>query len=320
MKYKKLTKNQIKISIDRLTRFKPTGEKYLRVFSDIITSALIEPKLKKSEILNLEYPEIKNLAVTIFNSSLPTLSKNTDINDYLKEYETNTFIVNGDTLNLLDNDLDFKSALSYIEFDDVLNLKWISNISKTSNPIKIRKTNKILYPIEKVIIAEGITEEILLPEFSKQAGYDFDENGIKIISAGGKNQVVKLYYKMCEELKLPIFVLLDKDAQSNSLSIEKKLRPTDKIHLLNSGEFEDLLSKKLIVKTVNNEFKNFVKIKTSDLKSDTPTVKMLEELFKEKCLHEFKKAEFAQRIKQQISSEKDISDELYEIINEIKQF
>ena len=47
---------------------------------------------------------------------------------------------------------------------------------------------------------------------------------------------------------------------------------------------------------------------------------MLEELFKEKCLHEFKKAEFAQRIKQQISSEKDISDELYEIINEIKQF
>ena len=32
MKYKTLTKEQILISLDRLTRFKPTKEKYLRVF------------------------------------------------------------------------------------------------------------------------------------------------------------------------------------------------------------------------------------------------------------------------------------------------
>ena len=36
MKYKALTKEQILISLDRLTRFKPTKEKYLRVFFDII--------------------------------------------------------------------------------------------------------------------------------------------------------------------------------------------------------------------------------------------------------------------------------------------
>ena len=51
MKYKKLTPEQIKISLDRLTRFKFTREKYLRVFSDIILSNLIEPKIKKSELL-----------------------------------------------------------------------------------------------------------------------------------------------------------------------------------------------------------------------------------------------------------------------------
>ena len=50
MKYKKLTKEQIIISIDRLTRFKNTKEKYLRVFKDILTSCLLEPKLKKQEI------------------------------------------------------------------------------------------------------------------------------------------------------------------------------------------------------------------------------------------------------------------------------
>ena len=50
MKFKNLTKEQIIISLDRLTRFKNTREKYLRVFSDILISNLIEPKLKKSDI------------------------------------------------------------------------------------------------------------------------------------------------------------------------------------------------------------------------------------------------------------------------------
>ena len=40
-------------------------------------------------------------------------------------------------------------------------------------------------------IVEGITEEILLPVFSKLLGYDFYAHGIQIIPAGGKNQVVK---------------------------------------------------------------------------------------------------------------------------------
>ena len=50
MKYKLLTEEQILISIDRLTRFKETKQKYLRVFKDILVSNLIEPKLKKTEI------------------------------------------------------------------------------------------------------------------------------------------------------------------------------------------------------------------------------------------------------------------------------
>ena len=70
MKYKKLTPEQIKISLDRLTRFKFTREKYLRVFSDIILSNLIEPKIKKSELLNLPVHQIKELAEEIFNNSL----------------------------------------------------------------------------------------------------------------------------------------------------------------------------------------------------------------------------------------------------------
>ena len=54
MKYKKLSKEQIIISIDRLTRFKNPKDKYLRVFSEILSSNLIEPRLKKDDILNLD--------------------------------------------------------------------------------------------------------------------------------------------------------------------------------------------------------------------------------------------------------------------------
>ncbi|MGN1154142.1 MAG: hypothetical protein ACI4S3_08940, partial [Candidatus Gastranaerophilaceae bacterium] len=69
MKFKPLTENQIIISVDRLTRFKPTEEKYIRVFKDIIVSNLIEPKYKKNELLNISYDKMRDIVVEIFNSS-----------------------------------------------------------------------------------------------------------------------------------------------------------------------------------------------------------------------------------------------------------
>lgn len=317
MKYKKLSKAQILISIDRLTRFKPTEEKYLRVFGDIILSNLIEPKLKKSDLEQMDYYELRDYAVEIFNSSLPE-RMDFSINEKLSAYENSVFLNSAKVQNLLNNKLNYLSAIELIDDDtDVLNLRWLKSLRTAHNQVDYRKEHSVLYPIEKVVIAEGITEEILLPVFGNLCGVDFNKEGIKIIAAGGKNQVVKLYYRLRDELKIPIFVLLDKDAESNEYSINTRLREQDKVYLLNSGEFEDLLPKSLIVKTVNNEFKNFVKITQSDIDTGMSMVKTLEEIFKDKCLHEFKKADFAQRVKQQISSENDISDELYKIIYEI---
>ncbi len=200
-----------------------------------------------------------------------------------------------------------------------MNLRWLKNICDNSSiNLKNTRINKCLkYPIEKIIIAEGITEEILLPVFSKVLGFDFDKHGVQVIASGGKNQVVKMYYRLAETVKLPIFTLLDRDAEENIKQIRPKLRAKDKIHLVSCGEFEDLLPKKLIVKTVNAHFKNFLKITESDLNSDIPTVKVLEELFKTKGLHEFKKAEFAKLIKENITSVDDVSDEVKSIVNEI---
>lgn len=319
MKFKKLSEKQIIISIDRLTRFKPTEEKYLRVFKDIIVSNLIEPKIKKNELNNLDYTILRDMAVEIFNSSFENNSNDFSINKILQDYENEVFVNNQNVNILLDNKLDYKSAIKLLNNTEALNLKWLMSLNKNDANKSERQEKGFLFPIESVVIVEGITEEILLPQFAKILGFDLLKNGIKIIPAGGKNQVVKLYYSLSEELKLPIFVLLDKDAIENVNTINKKLRKSDSVYLLNSGEFEDLLTKPLILKTINSDLKNFATVSIEDISKDEPMVKILEEIFKEKGLHEFKKAEFAHLVKQQISTENDISDEIKLIIDDIKK-
>ena len=91
MKYKKLTKEQILISLDRLTRFKNTKEKYLRVFTDIIISNLIEPKLKKTDIEKMDFSLIATYVSEIFNGSINIINDNSILNQLLYEYENSIF-------------------------------------------------------------------------------------------------------------------------------------------------------------------------------------------------------------------------------------
>lgn len=322
MKYKLLTKEQILISIDRLTRFKNTKEKYLRVFTDILTACLIEPKLKKSEIKNMDYSLLANMVSEIINKSLGKAPNNLDINNFIKECENNIFINDENTKKLLNNCINYKEAVELVSEDSPVNLKWLKEVINNNifdiNKIKDLRSNLLLkFPIEEVLLVEGITEEILLPVFSMLLGYDFYAKGVQIIAAGGKNQVVKKYYELAEQLKLPIYVLLDKDAEENIKQIQPKLREHDKIHLVSCGEFEDILPKSLIIKTVNSHFKNFLAITEEDLNKDIPTAKILEEIFKTKGLHEFKKAEFAKLVRENITNTEDISPEIQTIIEEI---
>ena len=320
MKFKPLTENQIIISIDRLTRFKPTEEKYLRVFKDILVSNLIEPKFKKQDLEHLDYRTIRDLAVEIFNKSLKEDNTNDlSLNMKLKAYENSTFVNDKNVDILLDNSLDYVSALKLLKGDKPINLEWLNSLRENSDMYRMREEKGLQYPVSLVVIVEGITEEILLPQFSKVLGLDFLAHGIKILPAGGKNQVVKLYYSLSEELRLPIFVLLDKDAVENVNLINRKLRDEDRVHLLNSGEFEDLLPLNLILKTINSHLKNFASISIKDLEKDEPMVKILEEIFKCCGIHEFKKAEFAHLVQNQIKSTADISEEINCIIKSLHE-
>ena len=322
MKYKKLSKEQIIISIDRLTRFKNPKDKYLRVFSEILSSNLIEPRLKKDDILNLDYSVITGYATEILNNSLYIVEKSSSdfsINQKLAEYENSVFFIDKTTATLLDNKIDYANIIQILP-DMPVNLRWLKMIASLNDIISAREKYQLKFPIREVVLVEGITEEILLPAFSKFLGFDFYEKGIHIIPAGGKNQVVKLYYELAEELKIPIFVLLDRDAEENIKQITPKLRKQDRIHLVSCGEFEDMLPKNLIVKTVNSHFKNFLEINVEEIiNNEYSTVEVLEELFKQKGLHEFKKAEFAKLVKDNIFEKDDVSEEIIKIIKEISK-
>ncbi len=323
MKYKILTKEQILISLDRLTRFKLTKEKYLRVFSDIILGNLIEPKFKKIELEHLDVREIRNYAVEIINNSLIQILEveeqddSFNINMKLKNYENSVFNNDALTQILLDNNIDYNNAIKLIDENSVVNLRWLKSLAEHADLKKMRQEHLLKFPIEKVILVEGLTEETLLPAFSKYLGFDFYQKGIQVIPAGGKSQVVKIYYRLSEELKLPIFLLLDKDAEENIKQITPKLRNIDKIHLVSCGEFEDLLPKSLIIKTVNKHLENFNSINDDDFDEELSNAKNLEIIFKKKGLHEFKKAEFSKLVKASIADDNDVSAEIKDIIKEI---
>lgn len=322
VKVKPLTKEQLTISIDRLTRFKNPEVKYLRVFGELITNNLIQPKYKKSDIEKMDSEEVKNLAELIINYSLENLGLPKDedyiINQRLYDYEKSVYIISENIEKFLKNKINYKAFVTLIDKNSPKNLKWLKALGSPMDIKQERFKNSLRFPIEKVVIAEGATEETLLPEFAKRCGYDFDKEGIYVLSAGGKNQVVKLYYRLVDSLKLPIFVLLDKDAKENLEEIKPKLRSIDKIHLLACGEFEDLLPMELVQRTLDYQLNNISMMEKEMLNAPEPRVKILEEVFKTRGMHEFKKVEFAQMVKKNIKTNADISDEICEIINEIK--
>ena len=266
----------------------------------------------------LSYSEIRNYAQEIINNSIyfhfgRKNEGNQTINEKLKKYENEVFYLSENTNILLDNNIDYVDFITSVDETSPINLKWLKSLN---NPELNEPEHTFKFPVKQVLIVEGITEETLLPVFAKTCGTDFDKIGIQIVSAGGKNQVVKSFYTFSEQLKVPIFVLLDSDAKENYEQIKLKLRQFDRIYILNGGEFEDILPKTLIKRTLNDHFINLNSIDDSDFTNERMVIN-LEEIFKNKGFHEFKKAEFAQLIKNHIKSTDDISDEIKLIIDKI---
>ena len=313
------------LSLDRLTRFKYPEISFYRVFSDILCKHLTYPVISKNQIKQLESPVLKLIVQKIWNESVnqyrPEIKIDKKLNQLLFKEILNTYNLTDNIRELTDNAININGVLDMIA--DVesqpVNLRRLKAVMTDYTGIKEKRESMALrFPVEKVVLCEGITEEILLPAFSKLAGFDFDRKGIKLISAGGKNQVAKVYCELKDELKIPVFILLDADAVETSLLIKNVLRPIDDIYLIKHGEFEDIFSLNLIKRTINKRYKNICECTISDFKKSAPMTKILTEFYRINELGDFQKADFAKELAENLKYKSDLTPEILEIVKQIK--
>ena len=90
------------------------------------------------------------------------------------------------------------------------------------------------------------------------------------------------------------------------------------VHVLECGEFEDALPLPLIKKALSYDLKNISIIENGSFNYEIGMVKNLEEIFRYRGMHEFKKADFAQIVRKNLNSVDDVSPEIADIIRKIK--
>lgn len=316
MKFKIPEIEYIQICLDRLTRFKPVSERYIRVIDDVLSKYLIQMDEKLSDIQMSRKIE---LAQTILNSAAKNLT-DLKLNEIIKNDEEKIFYLTNEDREFLNSKIDFLALINLLNENTLpLNLKRLKfQNNLTSN--ETREKYATLFPVSKVVLVEGITEEILLIEFAKILGLDFKKEGIFVLGAGGKNQVARKYYKLIEEIKIPIFILLDSDAIEIANLIIPKLRNKDKLHLIKTGEFEDILTGKLIKNALNFHFAQNMLNNENEFEENGHAVVELHDCFKNNGWGEFKKADFAKIIREYLHQAKNppVSDELKLITDEIK--
>lgn len=326
IKYKYLSIDELIISTDRLSRFKLPEEAYNRVFTSIILKYLISPKYSKSEIENLDDIEFAKISKEIWNKSVKKIfGKQKKENNILKLIAESTFKnIDSRTQALINNNLYLNSILNTIDFRKApINLKFLIKSSKLNDLSLINiesQRNKLLFPIKRLVIVEGITEEILLPVFAKKLNMSFEENGIYILGAGGKSKSPALYMKLKDKVKIPVTLLFDNDAKEICDLLKNKLEPKDNIILIGNGEFEDILSVNLIKRSLNCEYEPATPIILEELRIHNKMCENIEEFYRTRHLGEFKKSKLSKVIANNIKYNTDITDEIKNIIFELTNF
>ena len=281
--------------LDRLTRFEPAYIRYKRVFRDLLNKFYSQDK-KNIKNLNDEILQVEN----IFNNSLISAIPKYELNHLFTYLEDKYFKFNELSYQYLSARLNISQMINEIEINDYSpkNLIWLKYVAcnPECNLITLRNDYSLLYPIEKIILCEGQTEELLLEPICKLFGYDFNKLGVKVISAGGKNQVARKFYQMADYTKLPFFILLDRDAYKIQDLIKPKLRKIDSLYLICNGEFEDIIPKNILLKTINYVHKNDYNCFFDDFNDNVSMVSNLENIYKKYGFGDFKKAEFAKQL------------------------
>ena len=295
--------DEMVLALDRISRFKFPEKKLKRVYIETICSHLISPVFKKSDIEKIDNKSLTQYFTEIWNYSVKnnfgTLENDFSLNKNYIEQEKKCYFLKAEILDLMPEKADFKTLIKNIKYNRI------------PNGFDNYKTPK------KIILTEGITEEILLPEFSKIHGYEWNKNGVKIVGTGGKSRILNHYNIYKEQIRVPVFILLDLDAKAVFESLGKALRPIDSAYLISAGEIEDIIPVNLFKNAINSEFKLQSKISVKDFDKSLSMVENLHNIYKNNGFGEYKKAKIAQLIKETITSNALLSAELNEILDKI---
>ncbi len=324
LKYKLLSVDELIINLDRLSRFKLPEDVFPRVFYNIIFKHLISPKYSKQEIEALDAYTISKIVKTIWNESVKhhfNIVKRDKNKINLIKFLVNASFKNTEarTKVLINTDLIISPILDIINYDSApYNLKFLIKADKTAfNYDILRKKFSLKFPIRKLLIVEGITEEILLPVFAEQLNCNFNQEGIYILGAGGKSKSPSLYMQYKNKLKIPAILLFDSDAKEIFNDLKNNLLNKDSEIIIEKGEFEDILSLNLIKRALNKEYIPATPILKSDLKLYPKMCDNIEHFYKIRKLGEFKKSNFAKIIAKNVKYNTDITLEIKKIVYNI---
>ncbi len=325
IKFKYLTLDELTINIDRLSRFKLPEDSYLRVFSNILTKCLISPKFSKKEIEKLPYEDISYMTKIIWNESVKNIFGEIDKkkNSKILKFIVNETFKNVDkkTQLLVDTELYIDQIINVIDYKTApINLKFLIkcyNLKTKKTILEKSRKNNLLFPVRKLVIVEGITEEILLPEFARKLGKSFEKNGIFILGAGGKSKSPSLYNNLKDKLKVPVVLLFDSDAKEICNILRNKLLAKDKSIIIESGEFEDIISVNLIKRALNKEYEVAIPLKKNDLTLHDKMCENILQFYRTRHLGEYKKAKVSKIIAKNMKYKTDITDEIKDIIYQI---
>jgi len=320
MKFKLIPSDYTSYICDKISRFKPAKIRFKTLFDDILNKFYLE-----SDLSSLDDVERSNIAVKILNESFKKSEDDIKFKTLFLELEKKYFRTDINSALYLSYDIPYCSIIGSIQDDNKLpkNTLWLKNLlnNNSFDIYKLRNDLSLLYPLDGIILCEGQTEYTLLADILKLFNIDLNKIGYLVYPAGGKNQVARKYYELVEYLKLSIFILLDSDAVQVQKLIETKLRKTDKLYLIQSGEFEDLIPDELLLKTINFIHKNDYNCTKEDFNYDMPKSHILENIYKKYGYGEFKKAQFSKELDEYIiknCSKADFSDsEINTIINEL---
>ncbi len=172
-----------------------------------------------------------------------------------------------------------------------------------------------------ILIVEGESDRIFLQGVAGKLEKNIGEKGITIIDAGGDTKEepnYKLCREVCQNVPLPIRLLLDKGGAKHKVKLIKNGIKEEDIKIWERGDIEDFYPRHLIVEFVKQR-------KGKELREeDVPkgqTVEKLNGILEKKWWKEQLARKVAEEITiEEIDSEKELKEFIEQIFEEIKEF